>query len=64
MSVTIADAAGIRNCKGRTMSERLSRTLTRWKHIIIEVGFFILFLVMFGEYLIRKLWSVLGPLLR
>jgi hypothetical protein len=46
------------------MHERLSRKLSRWKLTVIEVGFFILFLVMFGDFFIRKLWAVVGPLLR
>ena len=46
------------------MHERLSRTLTRWKLTIFEVGIFLLFVFEFGDYLIRKLWGIVGPLFR
>jgi hypothetical protein len=46
------------------MHDRLSRNLSDWKLVILEVGMFILFLVTFGEFLIRKVWAVISPLLR
>jgi hypothetical protein len=46
------------------MHERLAQKLTGWKLVILEIGLFVLFVVTFGDYLLRKLWSVLGPLVR
>ncbi|MEO8520556.1 MAG: hypothetical protein ABI603_04280 [Acidobacteriota bacterium] len=43
--------------------EHLSRRLTAWKILIIEVGLFVVFLLTFGEFLVKKVWVVIGPLL-
>jgi hypothetical protein len=42
--------------------ERLSRKLATWKTLIIEIGIFVLFVVTFGDYLLRKIWAILRPL--
>lgn len=42
------------------MSERLSR----YESQIIRLGIFAVFVVTFGDYVIRKIWAVLGPLFK
>jgi hypothetical protein len=42
------------------MHDSLSQTLTNWKLIILEIGLFILFVVTFGDFVIRKLFDIFG----
>lgn len=39
-----------------------SRKLASWKTLILEVGLFLLFLVTFGEFVLKKVWAIIGPL--
>jgi hypothetical protein len=38
--------------------------LPEYEALIIKVGLFLVFLVTFGEYVFKKIWSVIGPLFR
>jgi hypothetical protein len=36
--------------------------LSRWEVGIVRIGVFVMFIVTFGDYIVRKLWAILGPL--
>jgi len=39
-------------------------SLPEYEALIIKVGIFLVFLVTFGEYVFKKIWTVIGPLFR
>ena len=36
--------------------------LDPYKHHIIDLGFFLIFVVQFGRFVFAEIWSVIGPL--
>lgn len=40
------------------MSERLAKV----EAAIIRLGIFLVFLVTFGDYVVKKIWPIIGPL--
>jgi hypothetical protein len=36
--------------------------LTEWEARIIRAGIFLIFLVTFGDYVLKKVWAVVAPL--
>jgi len=43
---------------------RLSQRLAVWKLAIFEIGLFVWFVISYGEFLLTKLWKIIGPFLR
>jgi len=36
---------------------------SRWKIYLVEIGSFVLFAATYGQYVVREVWAIIGPLL-
>jgi hypothetical protein len=35
-----------------------------WERMILRIGLFVLFVVTFGDYVVRTVWTIIGPWIR